>query len=75
LRRWECLTESAPLLTSPHGSGSLRYIDAQLTGGPGKVKPGTLSVFYEFARADCAHDLRLTTVSVESLLDGQNRVV
>jgi hypothetical protein len=75
LRRWECLTPSGPVLTSPHASGSLRYIDAQLANGPPNAKPGTLSVFYEFARPDTAHDLRVTTVSLESIVRAQNRVV
>jgi hypothetical protein len=75
LRRWECLTPAGPILTSPHGSGSLRYVDAQLADGPGNAKPGTLSVFYEFARADTAHDLRVTAVSLESLIDPQIRAV
>jgi predicted GH43/DUF377 family glycosyl hydrolase len=63
LRRWECLTPSAPLLTSPHSSGSLRYIDAQ----PANGSPGSLNLFYEFARHDSAHDLRFATLAAESL--------
>lgn len=63
LRRWECLSPSSPFLTSPHGSGSLRYIDAQ----PANGAPDLLNVFYEFARHDSAHDLRFTTKSAETL--------
>lgn len=55
LRRWESLTPAAPLLTSPHGSGSLRYVDAQVLGDK-------IGLFYEFARPDGAHDLRLATL-------------
>jgi hypothetical protein len=71
LRRWECLTPSGPILTSPHGSGSLRYVDAHLTNAQTTC---SLSIFYEFARPDSAHDLRQTTVPVEWLLEAQNRV-
>lgn len=60
LRRWESLTLAAPLLTSSHASGSLRYVDVQMSGG-------RLGLFYEFARPDGAHDLRLATVPMESL--------
>lgn len=63
LRRWECLSPSNPVLTSPHSSGSLRYIDAQ----PANGSPGPLNVFYEFARPDSAHDLRLIGISAETL--------
>jgi hypothetical protein len=54
LRDWHTLTPGGPLLTSPHGFGSLRYLDAQLADG-------LLQVFYEFARPDGAHELRLLT--------------
>jgi hypothetical protein len=64
LRRWECLSPSSPVLTSPHSSGSLRYLDAQ----PAHDSPTDLNVFYEFARSDSAHDLRLTKISAESLI-------
>jgi hypothetical protein len=60
LRRWQSLTPEAPLITSPHRSGSLRYVDAQVLGEEAVL-------FYEFARADGAHDLRLAAVSFESL--------
>jgi hypothetical protein len=60
LRRWESLTPAAPLLTSPRSSGSLRYVDAQALGDK-------VGLFYEFARPDGAHDLRLATVPLESL--------
>jgi hypothetical protein len=63
LRRWESLSRSGPILTSPHSSRSLRYIDAQAANG----SPGLLNLFYEFARPDSAHDLRLATLSAETL--------
>ena len=60
LRQWESLTPTAPLLASPHGSGSLRYVDAQVLGDK-------VGLFCEFARPDGAHDLRLATVPLETL--------
>jgi len=51
LRSWQSVTPAAPQFTSPHASGSLRYVDAQHVGEK-------LYLFYEFARADGAHDLR-----------------
>ena len=74
LRCWECLTPSSPFLTSPHGSGSLRYIDAQLTNSPRGKTQDNVAIFYEFARPDWAHDLRLGTVAVESLLEAETGV-
>jgi len=60
LRHWKSLTLAGPLFTSPHASGSLRYLDAQLVDGQA-------CLFYEFARPDGAHDLRLAFVTLESL--------
>jgi hypothetical protein len=51
LRNWKSLTPAGPVFTSPHASGSLRYLDAQVAGNE-------VCLFYEFARADGAHDLR-----------------
>lgn len=42
--------EGGPLASSPHGSGSLRYVDVLAV-------PGGLRLYYESARADGAHDL------------------
>jgi hypothetical protein len=57
LRRWERISTAGPVLVSPHGSGSLRYIDAvQL--------PDRIHYYYEFARADGSHELRLNVVRV-----------
>ena len=60
LAQWKSVTVTGPLFTSPHTGGSLRYMDAQITGGQALL-------FYEFARADGAHDLRLFTTKAESL--------
>ena len=60
LRHWRCLTPAGPWLTSPYGSGSLRYLDARLVSQK-------FHLFYEFARPDGAHDLRLLEVSFKSL--------
>lgn len=60
LRSWQSLSSEAPLVVSPHASGSLRYVDAQWFGG-------TAYLFYEFARPDGAHDLRLAMLSGEAM--------
>ncbi len=60
LRHWQSLTPDGPRFTSPHESGSLRYLDAQVMGQEA-------CLFYEFARPDGAHDLRLTRTSLQSL--------
>jgi hypothetical protein len=63
LHRWACLSPSSPVLTSPNSSGSLRYIDAQ----PASGSTGSLNFFYEFARPDSAHDLRITSLPTETV--------
>jgi hypothetical protein len=55
LRTWERLTPDAPALTSPHGSGSLRYVDAL-------ALDGKLRFYYEYARPDGSHELRSNVV-------------
>jgi hypothetical protein len=60
LRDWKTLSPDAPLLTSPHTSGSLRYIDARL-------RDGKAEIYYELARPDGAHDLRLVNVAPAAL--------
>jgi hypothetical protein len=55
LRHWESQSLAGPALTSPHASGSLRYLDA-------KFGQGAWHLFFEFARPDGAHDLRLLRV-------------
>lgn len=55
LRHWNRLSVSAPWMVSPHGTGSLRYLDAVPVGDE-------LWLYYECARADGAHDLRLCKI-------------
>ena len=61
LRSWETLTAGGPALTSPHASGSLRYLDAV-------AADDDVWAFYEIARADGAHDLRVARMDVDQLL-------
>ena len=52
LRSWRRLTPPhAPWVRSAHASGSVRYIDVVLVGDRAHF-------FYEYARADRAHELR-----------------
>ncbi|PYJ07606.1 MAG: hypothetical protein DME25_03480 [Verrucomicrobia bacterium] len=60
LRQWESLSPSRPIFSSPHGSGSLRYLDVQ-------IGDQEALLFYEFARTDGAHDLRLSRLGIEAL--------
>jgi hypothetical protein len=60
LRNWRSISPAGPALTSPHASTSLRYVDA-------KFADGAWHLFYEFARKDGAHDLRVITCSAEAL--------
>jgi hypothetical protein len=62
LRQWQTLSSQKPAFTSPHASTSLRYIDA-------KFAQGALHLFYEFARADGSHDMRILSCN-PSALDG-----
>jgi hypothetical protein len=62
LRQWTSLTLDAPKFTSPHASTSLRYLDAQPDGKD-------VCLFYEFARQDGAHDLRLVKIAPDALSD------
>jgi hypothetical protein len=55
LKNWIILTPERAAYVSPHASSSLRYIDVQAVGGQ-------FYLFYEFARADGAHDLRLVKI-------------
>jgi hypothetical protein len=57
---WETLTAAGPAFTSPHASGSLRYLDAVATDDG-------VWAFYEFARADGTHDLRVARLDVDRL--------
>ena len=55
LLSWQTLSPDGPAVTSPFASGSIRYLDALEVGDD-------VWLFYEFARTDGAHDLRLATV-------------
>ena len=51
LRTWRPVTTEGPVLVSPHATGSLRYVEvAQISG--------TWFAYYEYTRADGAHELR-----------------
>ena len=60
LLQWQTLSAGEPAYVSPHASHSLRYIDAQHDGRQAHL-------FYEYARPDGAHDLRLLTVELSAL--------
>lgn len=49
------LTPEGPILTSPHASGSLRYLDAL-------PHEGRIYFYYEYARPDGSHELRVNVV-------------
>jgi hypothetical protein len=55
LRRWQRVTLDEPWLVSPHATGSLRYPDAI-------ELDGEWLVYYELARPDGSHELRLNRV-------------
>ena len=55
LRRWERASKLEPAFASPEGTGSLRYVDVV-------ARPGALHLYYEYARAGGAHELRRSTV-------------
>ncbi len=60
LKSWSSLTPKDAWLTSPHASHSLRYIDTLTVDQD-------VCLFYEFARPDGAHDLRVVRTKMESL--------
>lgn len=60
LRHWESRSPAGPALTSPHASTSLRYVDAKTDGQ-------AWHLFYEFARADGSHDMRMVTCDAAAL--------
>lgn len=60
LRHWETKSPTGPKFTSPHASTSVRYFDA-------KFANGKWHIFYEFARADGAHDMRVITCDASDL--------
>ncbi len=55
LRNWHRISVDQAALVSPHGTGSLRYVDPL-------ERPGETRYYYEYARADGAHELRLNIV-------------
>lgn len=57
LRSWLRVSAEGPWLVSPHATGSLRYAD-------GVEVDGELWLYYEAARADGAHDLRLSRLQL-----------
>ena len=57
LRNWERVTVDEPWLVSPHATGSLRYPDAL-------ELEGEWWVYYEYARPDGSHELRLNRMPV-----------
>lgn len=57
LKNWDKLTPTAPWVTSPFASGSLRYVQ-------GLLKDQELWLYYEYTRRDAAHELRLIKLAV-----------
>jgi hypothetical protein len=62
LRTWATATPDGPAFVSPNASGSFRYVDAQIAGEQANV-------FYEFARPDGSHDLRLARLPKTAVLN------
>jgi len=56
---WRRLTTQRPWIASAHGSGAVRYLDAV-------VVDRHWWIYYEMARADGAHDLRLQRVRLRN---------
>lgn len=56
LRHFHRLSVEGPSLVSPHGSGSLRYLDAV-------VLDDAILYYYEYARPDGSHELRMNRVA------------
>ncbi len=55
LRTFFSLSPDAPALVSPHGTGSLRYVDVLPVGHE-------LFYYYELARPDGSHELRVSVI-------------
>lgn len=58
LKNWTVLTPDNPCITSPHTTGSLRYIDAQPHGDD-------ILFFYELTRPNGAHEMRMAKFPAE----------
>jgi hypothetical protein len=54
-RHWTRLTPEQPAILAPHGTRSVRYVEAVRRGG-------ALHCYYEYARPDGAHELRRLVV-------------
>ncbi len=68
LQTWRSVSPTGPAFTSPFTSTSLRYLDV-------KYVAGKWHLFYEFARKDGAHDLRMVTATSEELAAGLRAVM
>ncbi|MFE4423407.1 hypothetical protein [Streptomyces sp. NPDC056817] len=64
LRTWTKLTPDAPLVTTPHGTGSVRYVDVApvTTTDSGDGTADDWLVYFELTRADGAHELRVARI-------------
>lgn len=64
LRGWTKLTPDAPLVTTPHGTGSVRYVDVApaTSGDTHGGGADQWHVYFEMTRADGSHELRVTQV-------------
>ncbi len=60
LRSWDSVTPGGPALISPHASRSLRYLDVVRNDDDAWA-------FYEFARPDGSHDLKVARLDVAAL--------
>ena len=58
LRHFERITDTEPILISPHSSGSLRYMD-------GIIVNDQVYYYYEYVRVDGSHELRLSIVGLQ----------
>jgi hypothetical protein len=58
LSHWHRLSADGPWASAPHSTGSLRYIDLVAVGDD-------LLLYYEYARPDGSHELRMNWVSLE----------
>ena len=59
LKHFHRVSVAKPFATSPHGSGSLRYLDAVSVGRE-------VYAYYEYARPDGSHELRLSRLHLEA---------
>ncbi len=59
LKSYYRLSDNGPLFVSPHGTGSLRYIDALKVGDE-------IYCYYEYTREDGSHELRLNRIKIRS---------